>query len=159
MKELDARRRKSDATCPKRVESDRLSHFIALFAGEYMLEKAGDPAVISWKLFNDLYENQYDLFRKLRFIIKAGKVNNSEAMALEMIEDYLQSKEGELKNLRQAGMEEWIRRGRPTGLQRVSTSGVPANDGAKGPDRSLVPMAPGDRGSRWSRLLSRIKGE
>jgi hypothetical protein len=85
-----------------------------------MLEKADDTAVIIWTLFNDLYENQYDFFRKLRFIIRAGKVNNTESMALEMIEDYLQRKEGELKNLREAGLEEWTRRGKLTiDLQRV----------------------------------------
>ena len=124
-----------------------------------MPENTGDPAVISWKLFNDLYENQYDLFRKLRFIIRAGKVVNSESIALEMIEDYLQRKEGELKNLRQAGLEEWIRRGKPTSLQRVSIRGIPDNDGATGPDTSLVPVTPVDRVSRWSRILTRIKGE
>jgi len=124
-----------------------------------MLEKAEDIAVISWKLFNDLYENQYDLFRKLRFIIRAGKLGNNESIALEMIEDYLQRKEVELKNLRQAGLEEWIRRGKPTGLQRASTLGNPDNDGATGPDTSLVAVTPVERASRWSRILTRIKGE
>ena len=124
-----------------------------------MPENTGDPAVISWKLFNDLYENQYDLFRKLKFIIRAGKVSDSESIALEMIEDYLQRKEMELKNLRQAGLEEWMRRGKPTSLQSASTLGNPDNDGAAGPDTSLVAVTPVERASRWSRILTRIKGE
>jgi hypothetical protein len=124
-----------------------------------MSEKADDTGVVSWELFNALYENQYDLFRKLSFIVKAGKVNNNQSIALEMIEDYLKRKEVDLKDLRQAGLEEWGRRRKTTGLQRVSAREMPDNNGRLGPANSLVAVVPAGRASFWSRALSRIKGE
>lgn len=124
-----------------------------------MYEKAHDTGVVSWKLFNALYENQYDLFRKLRFIVKAAKVNNDESTALEMIDDYLKRKEVALEDLRQAGLEEWTAMGKTTGLQRVPARQMPENNGVGGPGRSLVPVVPLNRVSVWSRVLSRIKGE
>jgi hypothetical protein len=133
--------------------------FIALFAGEHMYDKADDTGVVSWKLFNALYENQYDLFRKLRFIVKAGKLNNNELMALEMIDDYLKRKEVDLKDLREAGLQEWIRNGKTNILQQVPAREMPDNNGRIGPGKSLVPVVPVSRVSLLSRVLSRIKGE
>ena len=79
-----------------------------------MSNKAGDVGSVSWELFNELYESQYDLLRKLQFITKAGKLNGGEAIALEMIEGYLEQKKSELKELRKAAMDEWT--GRETAL-------------------------------------------
>jgi hypothetical protein len=124
-----------------------------------MSEKADDTGVVSWKLFNALYENQYDLVRKLRFIVKAAKVNNDEPMAVEMIDDYLKRKQVDLEDLRQAGLEEWTRMGKATALQRVPARQVPENNGAHGSGKSLVPVVPLSRVSVWSRVLSMIKGE
>ena len=143
----------------KASKRNHFGSFAALFVGEHMCEKADDTGVVSWELFNALYENQYDLFRKLRFIVKAGKVNNNDSMALEMIEDYLKRKEVDLKDLRQAGLEEWRRRGRPTSLQRIPAPEMPDNNGGLGPGKSLVAVVPLSRASFWSRALSRIKGE
>lgn len=72
-----------------------------------MPNKAGDVGEVSWSLFNDLYESQYDLLRKLKFITKAGKMNGGESIALELIDGYLSQKEIELKELRQAALAEW----------------------------------------------------
>lgn len=124
-----------------------------------MYEQADDTGVVSWELFNALYENQYDLLRKLKFIVKAGKANNNESMALEMIEDYLKRKEVDLKDLRQAGLEDWRRRGKTTGLQRFPAPEMPENNDGIGPGKSLVPVVPEGRVSFWSRALSRNKGE
>ncbi len=149
-----------------------------------MYEKTDDTGVVSWELFNALYENQYDVFRKLRFIVKAGKVNNNESMALEMIDDYLKRKEVELKEIRQAGLEEWGRRGKTASLQEVparempehngeievappstaAPKGVPAREmpehnGEIGPGKLPVPVVPVSRVSLWSRALSRNKGD
>jgi hypothetical protein len=72
-----------------------------------MTKEGGDSGTISWRLFNEMYENQYDFFRKLRFCINAGKTNNAEAQALEMIEDLIGRKEAELEKIRQDGLREW----------------------------------------------------
>jgi ADP-ribosylglycohydrolase len=106
-----------------------------------------------------MYENQYDLFRKLKFIVKAGKVNDNESMALEMIDDYLKRKEVDLKDLRQAGLEEWISRRKKAGSQRVLARERPQNNGKLGLGKSLVPVVPVSRVSLWSKVMSRIKGE
>ncbi len=124
-----------------------------------MYENSDDAGVVSWKLFNALYENQYDLFRKFRFILKAAKANNNESIALEMIEDYIKRKEVELKDLRQAGLDDWRRRGKTTGLQRVPAREMTQNNGRIGSGKSMVPLVPVDRVSIWSRVLSKIKGE
>ena len=78
-----------------------------------MSNKAGDVGAVSWELFNELYESQYDLLRKLKFITKAAKMNGGEAIALELIDGYLQKKDSELKDLRASAMREWT--GRETG--------------------------------------------
>ncbi len=75
-----------------------------------MPNKAADVGEVSWRLFNDLYESQYDLLRKLEFITKAGKLNGGESIALELIDGYLKQKESELKELRQAALAEWTAR-------------------------------------------------
>ncbi len=129
------------------------------FAGGHMDEKADNTGVVSWKLFNALYENQYDLFRKLKFIVEAGKLNNNHSMALEMIDDCLKRKEVDLKDLRQAGLEEWISRGKRAGSQRVSAREGPQNNGKIRLGKSLVPVVPVSRVSLWSKVMSRIKGE
>jgi hypothetical protein len=143
----------------KASKGNHFGSFIAPFTGEHMNEKADNTGVVSWKLFNALYENQYDLFRKLRFIVKAAKVNSDESMALEIIDDFLKRKEVDLEELRQAGLEEWTRMGKTTGLQRVAAPQKPQNYGGRGPARSLVPVVPLSRVSVWSRVLSRFKGE
>lgn len=82
-----------------------------------MPNKAGDVGEVSWRLFNDLYESQYDLLRKLEFITKAGKLNGCESIALELIDGYLKQKESELKALRQAALAEWTGRKHAFGAQ------------------------------------------
>ncbi|MDR3569533.1 MAG: hypothetical protein P4L43_16030 [Syntrophobacteraceae bacterium] len=66
-----------------------------------------DIGAVSWELFNELYESQYDLLRKLKFITRAAKMNGGESIALELIEGYLKDKERELGVLRDASLEEW----------------------------------------------------
>lgn len=82
-----------------------------------MSTKTGEVGAVSWELFNDLYESHYDLLRKLKFISKAGKLNEAEPIALELIDGYLERKEIELKELRQSAMDEWTGRETALGLQ------------------------------------------
>ncbi|MGC8491039.1 MAG: hypothetical protein ACP5SH_04805 [Syntrophobacteraceae bacterium] len=82
-----------------------------------MPTKAADVGEVSWRLFNELYESQYDLLRKLEFITKAGKLNGCESIALELIDGYLKQKESELKELRQAALAEWTGRKHGFGAQ------------------------------------------
>jgi hypothetical protein len=121
-----------------------------------MPETPDGTGSVSWKLFDDLYESQHDLFRKLKFFVKAGRLNNNEAIALESIADMLDRKERELEKLRQSGLEEWHGRtgangsGRPAllsdGHQNLNT--LPVLFEETGPDeRSL-----------WGRLKSIMKG-
>ncbi len=124
-----------------------------------MDEKAHDTGVVSWKLFNALYESQYDLFRKLKFIVQAGKLKNNQSMALEMIDDYLNRKEVDLKDLRQAGLEEWISRGKTAGLQRIPARERKQNNGEIHLGKSLATIEPASGVSFWSRVMSKIKGE
>lgn len=67
-----------------------------------MSEKAGDVEEVSGKLFNDLYESQYELLRRLKFIAKAGRLKGGESTALELIDDYLRQKESALQGYRKA---------------------------------------------------------
>ena len=82
-----------------------------------MSNKAVDVGAVSWELFNELYESHYDLLRKLEFIIRAGKLNGGEMIALELIDGYLKRKDIELKELREAAMAEWTCRQSAVGLQ------------------------------------------
>lgn len=95
-----------------------------------MSNKAADVGTVSWELFNELYESQYDLLRKLEFIIRAGKLNGGETIAIELIDGYLKRKEIELKELREAAMAEWTGRQGALGLQpgtgQTSTAKAPA---------------------------------
>jgi hypothetical protein len=72
-----------------------------------MSNEAAGTGIVSWEVFNDLYESQYDLLRKLRFFIKAGRSDRNEKLALDLIDDFLAGKEDELEALRQRGLEEW----------------------------------------------------
>lgn len=114
---------------------------------------------VSWKLFNELYENQYDLFRKLRFFIQAGKSGRNEKLALDMVEDFLARKEGELERLRQSGLEEWAASGGAAGLP--PGPGTPLLEHVRaGNEKSLVlhQSVPVARASFWSRFKARIRG-
>ncbi|MDA8307400.1 MAG: hypothetical protein M0Z81_11290 [Deltaproteobacteria bacterium] len=97
-----------------------------------MSNKAGDVGTVSWKLFNDLYESQYDLLRKLKFITKAGKLNGAETIALELIDGYLGQKENQLKELRQAALDEWTGRETALVLQPGNDRITPKNEGGTG---------------------------
>ena len=78
-----------------------------------MADNADGTGTVSWEVFNDLYENQHDLLRKLRFFIKAGRSDKDESLALNIMEDFLSGKEQELEILRQRGLEEWKAAGNP----------------------------------------------
>ena len=125
-----------------------------------MAEKGSDSGAISWWLFNDLYENQSDLLRKLRFFIKAGKMNNTEALALDMIEDYIGSREAELEKIRQEGLREWNGGAQRPALQSPENRMMLENRAEDAAGRALAPIGSPYSGklSFWNRLKSRIKG-
>jgi hypothetical protein len=96
-----------------------------------MSEKTFDYGVVSWQMFDALFEQQYDFCRKLRFFIKGGRANKEEAMALDVIEDLLNRKEQELEELREKGLAD---------RDNAGGTGVTVSRGMKEgiPDRNLL---------------------
>ncbi len=43
-----------------------------------MGNKSHQSGLVSWEVFNDLYENQYDLLRKIKFFVLAGHSEKNE---------------------------------------------------------------------------------
>jgi hypothetical protein len=71
-----------------------------------MENKIPQSGLVSWEIFNDLYESQYDLIRKIRFLLQAGQMEQMEGIALEMMADLLADKQNELDKVRQKGLAE-----------------------------------------------------
>jgi hypothetical protein len=71
-----------------------------------MENKSHQSGLVSWEVFNDLYENQYDLLRKIKFFVLAGHSEKNESLALEMVGELLANKQEELERLRQKGLSE-----------------------------------------------------
>ncbi len=114
--------------------------------------------MVSWKVFNDLYENQYDAFRKLKFFVKAGKTAKNEILALEMIEDFLAKREIDLERIRLNGLEERV--GAEDLPLRLPHQRLLESSGKNGNERSLVVASPREpaRSSYWNRLKSMFLG-
>ena len=123
-----------------------------------MTEKGFESGMVSWKAFNDLYENQYDTFRKLKFFVKAGKIGQNETLALDLIEDLVSRREVDLERIRHNGLEERV--GAESAVVRRVSNHTLLEGGGNGNDRSLVVSVPREsaRSSYWSRLKSRILG-
>ncbi len=123
-----------------------------------MPETPDGTGSVSWKLFNDMYESQHDLFRKLRFFVEAGKLDHNETIALESIAEVLDRKERELEKLRRSGLQEWGGGPGSTGpdrpAQRALISGA---DGNMNTLPVLFEDADANR-SLWSRIKSRMRG-
>ncbi len=113
--------------------------------------------MVSWKVFNDLYENQYDAFRKIRFFVKAGKTGKNELLALDMIEDLLFRREEELERIRRDAMQERTGAEAPVAITSQTLLESGNNNGAS---RALVPVGPREntRESAWQRLKIRLLG-
>ncbi len=111
-----------------------------------MENKLHQLGVVSWEVFNDLYENQYDLIRKIRFFVRAGQGGQNESLALEMVGDLLADKEDELEKLRQKALAE--RASSPAG-DDLSHFQLPPEGDCDGNNRQLIPLGnqPGRRGS------------
>ncbi len=71
-----------------------------------MENKTPQSGLVSWEVFNDLYENQYDLIRKIRFLVQAGQMEQMEGLALEMMGDLLADQLDALDKVRQKGLAE-----------------------------------------------------
>jgi hypothetical protein len=54
--------------------------------GAGMENKSHQLGVVSWEVFNDLYENQYDLIRKIRFFVQAGQAEQNESLAERVLQ-------------------------------------------------------------------------
>lgn len=65
-----------------------------------------EAGVVSWELFDTLYENQADFCRKLRFLVKAGRATEEGRLALDIICDLLNSKEKDITELRVKAFEQ-----------------------------------------------------
>ena len=121
-----------------------------------MENKSHQVGVVSWEVFNDLYENQYDLIRKIRFFVQAGQVGQNESLALEMMGDLLADKQDELEKLRQQGLAERASLAPGDDLSHVQLLTAGNFDGK---NRLMVPLEnrPGKRGSIWNRLKQIMK--
>jgi hypothetical protein len=62
--------------------------------------------VVSWEIFDSLFENQADFCRKIRFLVKAGRATKEEGHALDIIFDQLNSKEKEIITLREKALNQ-----------------------------------------------------
>ena len=124
-----------------------------------MTEKSHKSGMVSWELFNDLYENQYDIFRKLKFFVKAGKAGKNEALALEMIEDLVTRREMDLERIRHNGLQERVGV-ENAAVRQISDRVLLEGSGKSDNDRSLAVIASREpvRTSYWGRLKSRILG-
>ncbi len=122
-----------------------------------MTNKGHESGMVSWKVFNDLYENQYDAFRKIRFFVKAGKTGKNELLALDMIEDLLFRREEELERIRRDAMQERTGAEAPVAITSQTLLESGNNNGAS---RALVPVGPREntRESAWQRLKIRLLG-
>ncbi len=97
-----------------------------------MENKSYQLGVVSWEVFADLYENQYDLIRKIRFFLRAGQGEQNESLALEMLGDLLADTQKGLEELRLRGLAE-----------RASLAG-----NGDFPDFSLLPAGYRDAGNK-----------
>ncbi len=70
-----------------------------------MTEKKFDTGVVSWEIFDEMFEVQLDFIRKLRFLVRAGMVEK-DGVVLEIITDLLKMKETAVRQLRGQGLEE-----------------------------------------------------
>jgi hypothetical protein len=71
-----------------------------------MAEKLVSGGMISWEVFDALYEHHFDCLRKIRFFVKAGSGLREEGTALEIITEFLTQKESELQELRRNALAE-----------------------------------------------------
>jgi len=78
-----------------------------------MSGKIFDTGVVSWRIFDALFEHQYDFCRKLQFFIRAGHATKEESVALELIADLLSEKLKGLLELREDGFGEREKAGGP----------------------------------------------
>jgi hypothetical protein len=62
--------------------------------------------VISWQIFDALFEHHFDCLRKIRFFIKAGNALKEESVAIEILAEFVKQKEHELQQLRQVALTE-----------------------------------------------------
>lgn len=120
-----------------------------------MTKKSHESGMVSWKVFNDLYENQFDAFRKLKFFVKAGKTGKNASLALEMIEEFLENREADLEQIRRDGLDERV----DVDAEQAMDRALVISAGTDGENGSLIPAAQAPaRTSYWSRLKSRIWG-
>jgi hypothetical protein len=71
-----------------------------------MAERMVRGGMVSWEVFDALYEHHFDCLRKIRFFVKAGSGLREEGTALEIIAEFLRQKENELQELRQTAFAE-----------------------------------------------------
>jgi len=69
-----------------------------------MPKNAVDTGLVSWEIFDALYESQADFCRKLGFLVKSGRATKEEGLALDIISDQLYFKEKEIISLREQAL-------------------------------------------------------
>jgi hypothetical protein len=71
-----------------------------------MPETILDDKVISLRSFESLYDQYIDFCRKLRFFVKSALVTEEASVALEIISDFLDHKEKDLDELKEATQDQ-----------------------------------------------------
>jgi hypothetical protein len=121
-----------------------------------MEKKLHQLGVVGWEVFNDLYENQYDLIRKIKFLVQAGQVGQNEGLALEMMGELLADKLDELEKLRQKGLAERTSLSSGEDLPSYQLLQVGGSDGK---NRLMIPLEnrPARKGSVWNRVKQFVR--
>jgi len=71
-----------------------------------MITKKLHGGLISWQLFDVLFEHHFDCLRKIHFFVKAGNALKEEGVVLEILAEFVKQKEHELEKLRQDALAE-----------------------------------------------------
>ena len=71
-----------------------------------MSKSSINSGIVSWEVFDALYENQADFCRKIDFLVRAGRATKEESLALDLIIDQLNFKEGEILGLREKALQQ-----------------------------------------------------
>jgi len=65
-----------------------------------MRAKEPNGGVVSWRIFDALFEHHFECLRKIQFFVKAGNALKEERIAIEIMHEFVKQKEHELQRLR-----------------------------------------------------------
>jgi len=118
-----------------------------------MENKFDQSGSVSWEVFNDLYETYYDLMRKIRFFVEAGRAANNESLAMEMLGELIAGKQGEIEKVRRRGIAE-----RDSALAEAdfASFGSKPNDNPENGAKTKAENRPDVKESIWNRVKQNL---